>query len=79
MPDGEQIVAPANTLYGDTHSLCSGCLVLAHEKAIYQRNRDGDERQNMNRAGGVEYKEPEDVEEQQNYKNYPGHYLSGSD
>jgi hypothetical protein len=29
----------------------------------------------VDRAGGVKDEEPQDVEEQQNYKNYPGHYL----
>ncbi len=54
-------------------ALYSAGLVPAHEKAIYQRYRDGDKRQDVNRARGVKYQEPENVEKQQDYKNYPGH------
>ena len=75
MPGGERIVAHAITLFGDTRSLGSAGLVLAHEKTIDQRYRDRHERQDVNRAGGVKDEKPQDIEENQGYKDYPGHYL----
>ena len=73
MPDDGPTVVPVNILCDEDHDLSSACFVLAHEKAIYQWYSDRYERKNVNRTSSVKYKQPEDVEEQQDYKNYPGH------